>query len=214
MRLKQICNHPSQWLGDGAYNENDSGKFERLREIGEAVASRQEKLLVFTQFKEIIPPWRGCSRWRSGGQGSSFMATRRSPNAATSSRRFRKRRHAVFRPLDQGRRLRAQSYQRLACSSLRSLVESGGREPATDRAYRIGQRRNVLVHKFVCRGTIEAKIDLLIESKRQSPSRRSSRSPARRGGCTWCSPGSPARSGPWSTNSTRSCSTVTGTASR
>ena len=38
---------------------------------------------------------------------------------------------------------------------------------ATDRAYRIGQRRNVLVHKFVCQGTIEAKIDLLIESKRQ-----------------------------------------------
>ena len=55
MRLKQICNHPSQWLGDGAYDENDSGKFERLREIGETVGSRQEKLLVFTQFKEIIP---------------------------------------------------------------------------------------------------------------------------------------------------------------
>jgi SNF2 family DNA or RNA helicase len=90
MRLKQICNHPSQWLGDGAYDESDSGKFERLREIGEAVASRQEKLLVFTQFKEIIPSLGGCSRRRSRGQGSSFMATRRSPNAATSSRRFRK----------------------------------------------------------------------------------------------------------------------------
>jgi SNF2 family DNA or RNA helicase len=38
---------------------------------------------------------------------------------------------------------------------------------ATDRAYRIGQKRNVLVHKFVCRGTIEDRIDQLIESKRQ-----------------------------------------------
>ena len=38
---------------------------------------------------------------------------------------------------------------------------------ATDRAYRIGQKKNVLVHKFVCRGTVEEKIDALIDSKRQ-----------------------------------------------
>ena len=55
MRLKQICNHPSQWLDDGAYVEDDSGKFARLFEIAETVACRQEKLLAFTQFKEIIP---------------------------------------------------------------------------------------------------------------------------------------------------------------
>src|SRR5208283_866834 len=54
MRLKQICNHPAQWLGDGSYDADDSGKFGRLAEIAETVASRQEKLLVFTQFKEII----------------------------------------------------------------------------------------------------------------------------------------------------------------
>ena len=56
MRLKQICNHPTQWLRDGTYDEEDSGKFARLREIAETIGSRQEKLLVFTQFKEIIPP--------------------------------------------------------------------------------------------------------------------------------------------------------------
>ena len=56
MRFKQICNHPSQWLGDGAWAEEDSGKFARLREIAEVIAARQEKALVFTQFREITEP--------------------------------------------------------------------------------------------------------------------------------------------------------------
>src|ERR1700681_4800811 len=51
MRLKQICNHPSQWLGDNSWAEEDSGKLARLRELMEEIASRQEKALVFTQFK-------------------------------------------------------------------------------------------------------------------------------------------------------------------
>ena len=56
MRLKQICNHPSQWLADHAWKEEDSGKCERLREIAEVIASRQEKMLVFTQFRAVIDP--------------------------------------------------------------------------------------------------------------------------------------------------------------
>ncbi|MFZ1104936.1 MAG: DEAD/DEAH box helicase, partial [Hyphomicrobiaceae bacterium] len=56
MRLKQICNHPSQWLGDGLWKEEDSGKLGRLREIAEVVAARQEKALIFTQFKETTAP--------------------------------------------------------------------------------------------------------------------------------------------------------------
>ena len=56
MRLKQICNHPSQWLRDSAWAEADSGKLARLREIAEEVASRQEKMLVFTQFREMTAP--------------------------------------------------------------------------------------------------------------------------------------------------------------
>src|SRR5262249_42954034 len=53
MRFKQICNHPSQWLDDGEWAERDSGKLARLREIVEVIAARQEKVLVFTQFREI-----------------------------------------------------------------------------------------------------------------------------------------------------------------
>ena len=56
MRFKQICNHPSQWLGDSAWAEADSGKLARLREIAEEVAARQEKVLVFTQFREMTAP--------------------------------------------------------------------------------------------------------------------------------------------------------------
>ena len=56
MRFKQICNHPSQWLNDNAWAEEDSGKWARLREIAEVVAARQEKMLVFTQFREMTAP--------------------------------------------------------------------------------------------------------------------------------------------------------------
>jgi len=56
LRLKQICNHPSQWTGDGEYLPGDSGKFARLAELGEAIAARQEKALVFSQFREMTGP--------------------------------------------------------------------------------------------------------------------------------------------------------------
>ncbi|MGH7535769.1 MAG: DEAD/DEAH box helicase, partial [Gemmatimonadales bacterium] len=56
LRLKQICNHPSQWLGDGAYAPDESGKFARLAELGEELSLRQEKVLVFTQFREMTGP--------------------------------------------------------------------------------------------------------------------------------------------------------------
>ena len=56
MRLKQICNHPSQLTGDGAYAPEDSGKFQRVAEIAEELAERQERVLIFTQFREIIEP--------------------------------------------------------------------------------------------------------------------------------------------------------------
>ena len=56
MRLKQICNHPSQWLGESRWAEADSGKFGRLRDIAEVIAARQEKALIFTQFRETTAP--------------------------------------------------------------------------------------------------------------------------------------------------------------
>ena len=77
MRLKQICNHPSQWLGDGAWAEDDSGKFARLREIVEVMAARQEKALVFTQFREMTGPLAALLGGFSAGPGWSCTATPR-----------------------------------------------------------------------------------------------------------------------------------------
>ena len=129
MRLKQICNHPTQWLGDGAYDEDDSGKFARLREIAETIASRQEKLLVFTQFKEIIAPLERLLR--RGVRAPRPRSPRRNPGGQAQGTREKipgGRAHAILRAVDQGGRRRAQSHQRLACRAFRSLVEPGGGE--------------------------------------------------------------------------------------
>ncbi|HEY2344104.1 MAG TPA: DEAD/DEAH box helicase, partial [Chthoniobacteraceae bacterium] len=56
MRFKQICNHPSHWMAHGEFDPAASGKFTRLREITEEIAARQEKALVFTQFREMTGP--------------------------------------------------------------------------------------------------------------------------------------------------------------
>jgi SNF2 family DNA or RNA helicase len=90
MRLKQICNHPSQWLGDGSWSEADSGKLARLREIAEVIAAKQEKVLVFTQFREMTAPLAAFLGRCSAARGSSCTARRRSANGSRwcgSSRR-------------------------------------------------------------------------------------------------------------------------------
>ncbi len=168
MRLKQICNHPSQWLGDGAYDENDSGKFERLREIGETIASRQEKLLVFTQFKEIISSLQQLLAAAFGRPGLALHGHTPIADRRDLVKTFQEDERTPFFVLSikaggSGLNLTSASHVVHFDRWWNPAVEN----QATDRAYRIGQRRNVLVHKFVCRGTIEAKIDLLIESKRQ-----------------------------------------------
>src|SRR6185436_13211755 len=55
-KLKQICNHPAAWLKDGVWDPEESGKLQRLGELVDEIAARQEKVLVFTQFKEVTQP--------------------------------------------------------------------------------------------------------------------------------------------------------------
>lgn len=166
MRFKQICNHPSQWLGDGAWAESDSGKFARLRELAEVVAAKQEKMLVFTQFREATQPiaaFLGSVFGREGLvlHGGTAVAKRRD-----LVRRFQQDELTPFFVLSlkaggAGLNLTAASHVVHFDRWWNPAVES----QATDRAFRIGQSRNVLVHKFVCRGTVEDRIDQLLESK-------------------------------------------------
>jgi superfamily II DNA or RNA helicase len=168
MRFKQICNHPSQWLGDGAWAEDDSGKWARLREIAEVIASRQEKALVFTQFREVIPPVAGFLEVTFGRPALVLHGGTEVKKRKELVRRFQEDEHVGFFVVSlkaggSGLNLTAASHVIHFDRWWNPAVEN----QATDRAFRIGQTGNVLVHKFVCRGTVEEKIDQLIESKKQ-----------------------------------------------
>ena len=166
MRLKQICNHPSQWLHDNAWDEADSGKLARLREIAEVVASRQEKMLVFTQFREMTAPLSEFLGTVFGRPGLVLHGETAVRGRRDLVQKFQDDETVPFFVLSlkaggSGLTLTAASHVVHFDRWWNPAVEN----QATDRAFRIGQKRNVLVHKFVCRGTVEEKIDALIESK-------------------------------------------------
>ncbi|MBI4405163.1 MAG: DEAD/DEAH box helicase [Deltaproteobacteria bacterium] len=166
MRFKQICNHPSHWLGDGNYEPTHSGKFVRLREICEEISAKQEKVLVFTQFREITGPLAGFLQTVFNRPGLVLHG-----NVAVKKRKemvdlFQDELGPPFFILSlkaggTGLNLTQASHVIHFDRWWNPAVEN----QATDRAFRIGQKKNVLVHKFVCRGTVEDKIDKLMESK-------------------------------------------------
>jgi non-specific serine/threonine protein kinase len=167
MRLKQICNHPSQWLNDNVWAEEDSGKLARLREIAEVVAGRQEKMLVFTQFREMTAPLQGFLSGIFGRSGLALHGGTAVKDRKGLVRAFQENEATPFFILSlkaggSGLTLTAASHVVHFDRWWNPAVEN----QATDRAFRIGQKRNVLVHKFVCRGTVEEKIDAMIETKK------------------------------------------------
>lgn len=166
MRFKQICNHPSQWLGNGSWAERDSGKFARLRELAETIAAKQEKVLVFTQFREATQPIAAFLGGVFGREGLVLHGGTPVGKRKDLVRRFQEDELTPFFVLSlkaggAGLNLTSASHVIHFDRWWNPAVEN----QATDRAFRIGQSRNVLVHKFVCRGTVEDKIDHLIESK-------------------------------------------------
>jgi non-specific serine/threonine protein kinase len=166
MRFKQICNHPAQWTGDGAYEPKDSGKFHRLAELCEELAARQEKVLVFTQFREIVDPLAAYLVTVFGKPGLTLHGGTDVSKRRDRVKAFQADDGPPFFVLSikaggTGLNLTAASQVIHFDRWWNPAVEN----QATDRAFRIGQKRNVLVHKFVCRGTIEEKIDQMIADK-------------------------------------------------
>ena len=168
MRFKQICNHPSQWLGDDGWAEADSGKFARLRDIGAVIAAKQEKALVFTQFREVTAPLAAFLGSVFGRPGLVLHGGTDVKKRQALVRQFQQDEDVPFFVLSlkaggTGLNLTAASHVIHFDRWWNPAVEN----QATDRAFRIGQTKNVLVHTFLCRGTVEEKIDQLIDAKRQ-----------------------------------------------
>ena len=168
LRLKQVCNHPSQLLGDGEFRPADSGKFLRLAEICEELAERQERVLVFTQFREIIDPLAEHLAAIFGKSGLVLHGATGVRKRHDLVARFQSDDGPPFFILSlkaggTGLNLTAASHVIHFDRWWNPAVEN----QATDRAFRIGQRRNVLVHKFMTTGTVEERIDEMIAEKQK-----------------------------------------------
>ena len=151
--------------GTGVFCRKESGKFGRLREICETIFEKRERVLVFTQFREMTEPL------------GDFLSTLFERGTRSS------RRHTSWQEKGNRGRFQGEEYVPFMVLSLKAggvglnltaanhvvhfdrwwnpAVEN----QATDRAFRIGQKKNVVVHKFITKGTVEEKIDQMLEGK-------------------------------------------------
>jgi hypothetical protein len=166
-KLKQVCNHPAHLLGDGSRLDGRSGKLARLEEICEELTQAGDRALCFTQYAEfgrMLQPYLaarlGCPvHFLHGGTSKQ----RRDEMVADFQHCAGP---AVFllslKAGGTGLNLTAASHVIHVDRWWNPAVE----DQATDRAFRIGQRRDVQVRKFVCVGTVEERIDRMIEDKK------------------------------------------------
>ena len=166
-QLKQICNHPDQYLDGKNYTPSDSGKFEMLREICETIHENREKVLIFTQFKKIVEY---LAEYLSGifhRQGLIIHGDVTPEKRTKLVETFNTTNHNPFMLLSLktagvGLNLVGANHVIHFDRWWNPAVEN----QATDRAFRIGQTKNVFVHKFVAKGTIEERINDMLESKK------------------------------------------------
>jgi len=166
IKFKQICNHPSQYLGLDNFNEKESGKFQRLREICETIHEKRERVLVFTQFKEMTGPLCRFLAAIFNRDGLVLHGSVPVGKRKELVEKFQDRDYVPFFVLSLkaggvGLNLTAASHVIHFDRWWNPAVEN----QATDRAFRIGQRKNVIVHKFLTKGTIEEKIDRMLVEK-------------------------------------------------
>lgn len=165
-RLKQVCNHPAHYLGQAHASASRSGKLTRLEEMLEEVFARGESALIFTQYAEM-----------------GRLLKRRLCHAFACDMPFlhggvpRKERDRLVQDYQESAQPRAFILSLKAGGTGLNLTRASHvfhydrwwnpavENQATDRAFRIGQTHNVMVHKFLCGGTLEERIDAMIESK-------------------------------------------------
>lgn len=166
MKFKQLCNHPDQYLGQGQFAETDSGKFQRLRPICETIFEKREKVLVFTQFKEMTEPLKGYLETIFEHEGLVLHGGTPVSKRRQLIERFQSDEYVPFMVLSLkaggvGLNLTAANHVVHFDRWWNPAVE----DQATDRAFRIGQQKNVVVHKFITTGTVEEKIDAMLTEK-------------------------------------------------
>lgn len=166
MKFKQICNHPDQYLGQQVYAEPDSGKFARLREICETIYEKRERVLIFTQFKEVTEALQAFLEpiFQHKGlvlHGGTPVGKRQELVEAFQGKAYVPFMILSIKAGGVGLNLTAANHVVHFDRWWNPAVEN----QATDRAFRIGQQKNVIVHKFITQGTIEEKIDQIIEDK-------------------------------------------------
>jgi SNF2 family DNA or RNA helicase len=169
MRFKQICNHPDQATGADDYLPKHSAKFQRMEELCGEIESRGEKVLVFTQFREITEPLADCLAGVFGRGGLVLHGGTPVKKRQEMVDAFQREDGPPFFVLSikaggTGLNLTAASHVIHFDRWWNPAVEN----QATDRAFRIGQKKNVLVHKFVTSGTLEEKIDRLLVEKQKT----------------------------------------------
>lgn len=168
LHLKQICNHPDQYLGTEEYSPAQSGKFELLRQLAQTIAEKRERVLVFTQFKELTGHLDDYLAEVFGRRGGVIHGGVPVKERSAIVERFQSDSYVPYLVLSvkaggTGLNLTKANHVIHFDRWWNPSVEN----QATDRAFRIGQDKNVMVHKFVCKGSVEEKIDALISSKKE-----------------------------------------------
>ncbi len=168
LKLKQVCNHPTQFLGDGSELRGRSGKLARLTEMLEEALAVGDRALIFTQFATMGKMLKSYLQETFGREVLFLHGGTPRKQRERMIERFQSDGHAPpffvlsLKAGGLGLNLTAANHVFHFDRWWNPAVE----DQATDRAYRIGQTRNVQVHKFLCIGTVEENIDALIESKK------------------------------------------------
>ena len=167
LALKQICNHPTQYLKDGKFVPSLSGKTEMLLDLVDAIREAGEKVIIFTQFKEMGDMLQRFIAERTGSEpmflhGGCTIKQRKEMVDKFQNNRADRIFILSLKAAGTGLNLTAATHVVHYDLWWNPAVEA----QATDRAYRIGQKKNVMVHRFITKNTFEERINDMINNKR------------------------------------------------